>query len=64
MHICNRWIHKRCSGVRDNLSLVGDGFRYNRCEEADLADDLVMDGDTYGSVKSVLIYGRGSFCYH
>ena len=25
--VCKRWIHKRYSGVRGNLSLVVDGFR-------------------------------------
>ena len=41
-------IHKWCSGVRDNVSLVADGFRCRRCEgtiqEADLAEDLMLDG--------------------
>ena len=57
--VCKKWIHKRCSGVHRNLSLVGYGFRCKRCDgtiqEADLADDLVMDGEAYGSVKN--------FCY-
>ena len=26
-------IHKRCSGVRGDLSLVADGFRCRRCDE-------------------------------
>ena len=30
--VCKRWIHKRFSGVRGNLSLVVDGFRCNRCD--------------------------------
>ena len=38
------------------MSLVVDGFRRNRCDgtiqEADLAKDLVMDGETSVSVKS------------
>ena len=41
--LCKRWIHKRCSGVRGNLSLVGDGFRCKVCDgiiqKADLAGD-------------------------
>ena len=53
--VCKRWIHTRYSDVRGNLSLVVDGFRCERCEgtvhEADLAKDLVMDGETYGCVK-------------
>ena len=47
-----KWIHKRCSGVRSELSLVGDGFRCKRCDwtiqEADLAEDLVVDRETCG----------------
>ena len=39
--VCIKWIHKRCSGIRDNLSLVADGFKCKRCDgtiqEADLA---------------------------
>ena len=30
--VSKRWIHKRFSGVRGNLSLVVDGFRCNRCD--------------------------------
>ena len=44
------------SVVHGNLSLVVDGFRCKQCDgtiqEADLVKDLVMDGETYGSVKS------------
>ena len=36
--------------------MVVDGFKCKRCDgtiqEADLPTDLVMDGETYGSVKS------------
>ena len=57
--VCIQWIHKRCSGVRGDLSLVADGFRCKRCDgtiqEADLARDLVLDGETYGC--------ENSFCY-
>ena len=57
--ICIQWMHKRCSGVRGDLSLVADGFTCKRCDgtiqEADLAWDLVVDGETYGCVKC--------FCY-
>ena len=54
--VCKRWIHKRCSGVRGNLSLVGDGFRCEGTSQEDYLDeDLVLHGETYGSVKS--------FCY-
>ena len=57
--VCIKWIHKRCSCVRGDLSLVADGFRCKRCDgtiqEADLAGDLVVDGETYRYVNS--------FCY-
>ena len=52
-------IHKRCSGVRGDLSRGADGFRCMRCDgtiqESDLTEDLMVDGETYGCVKS--------FCY-
>ena len=52
-------IHKRCSSVRGDLSWGVDGFRCRQCDgtiqEADLAEDLIVDGETYGYVKS--------FCY-
>ena len=54
-----KWIHKRCSGVRDVLSRVADGFSGRLCDgtiqEVDLADDLMVDGETYECIKS--------FCY-
>ena len=49
-------VGKGCSG---DFPLVADGMRCNRCngtnQEADLAEDLVVDGETYVCVKS--------FCY-
>ena len=55
--VCRKWIHKRCSGVRGDLSLVADSFRCTRCngtiQEADLAGDLVIDG-----CVELLLYGR------
>ena len=57
--VCKKWIHKWCSGVCGDLSRVADGFRCRRCEgtiqEVDLAEDLMVDGETYECVKS--------FCY-
>ena len=54
-----KWIHKRCSGVRGDLSLVADCFRCKQCDntiqEADVTEDLVVGGETYGCGKS--------FCY-
>ena len=45
--VCKKWIHKPCSGVCGYLSLVADGFRckqfYETFQEADLADDLVVE---------------------
>ena len=45
--------------MRGDLSRVADSFRCRRCdgtiEEAELAEDLMVDGETYGCVKS--------FCY-
>ena len=48
-----------CSGVHGDLSRVADGFTCRRCDrtnqEVDLAEDLMVDGETYECVKS--------FCY-
>ena len=45
--------------MHGDLSRVADGFRCRRCDvtiqEADLAEDLMVDGETYECVKS--------FCY-
>ena len=45
--------------MRGDLSWVADGFRCRQCDgtiqEVDLADDLMVDGETYECVKS--------FCY-
>ena len=50
---------KRCSGVRGDLSRVADGFRCRRCDgtiqEVELAEDLMVVGETYECVNS--------FCY-
>ena len=55
--VCKKWIHKRSSGVRGDLLQVADGFRYRRCDgtiqEADLAEDTMVNGETYGCVRSV-----------
>ena len=51
----------RCRGVRGDLSRVADGFRCRQCvgtiQEADLAEDLMMDGKMYGCVKSFSYLG-------
>ena len=57
--VCKTWIHKRSSGVRGDLLRVADGFRCRRCDgtiqEVDLAEDIMVDRETYESVMS--------FCY-
>ena len=57
--VCKKWINKQRSGVRGDLSRVAHGFRCRQCDgtiqEAHLAEDLMIDGETYGCVKS--------FCY-
>ena len=61
--VCTKWIHKRCSGVRGDLPRVADGFRCRRCDgtiqEVDLAEDLLVDGETYEYVE-LLLSGRYS----
>ena len=45
--------------MRGDLSRIADGFRCRRCDgtiqEVNLAEDLMVDGETYECVKS--------FCY-
>ena len=59
--VCKKWIHKRCSSVRVDLSRVADGFRCRRCDgtiqEADLAGDLTVDRVTYEFVNSFFYLG-------
>ena len=59
--VCKKLIRKRCSGVRGDLSRVSDGFMCRRgdetIQEADLAEDLMVDGETYGCVKSFFYLG-------
>ena len=58
-YVKKKLIHKRCSGVRGDLSRVADGFRCRRCDgtiqAVDQAEDLMVDGETHECVKS--------FCY-
>ena len=60
-YVKKKWIHKRCSGVHGDLSRVADGFRCRRCDgtiqEADLDEDLMVDGETYECVKSFSYLG-------
>ena len=59
--VCKKWIHKRCSGVRGDLSRVADGFRCRRSDgtiqEVDIAEDLMVDVGTYKCVKSIYYLG-------
>ena len=49
-------IHKRCSGVRCDLSQVAYGFRSRRCDgRIQETEDLMVDGEAYGCVER--------FCY-
>ena len=60
-YVKKKYIHKRCSGVRGDLLRVADGFRCRRCDgtiqEVDLAEDLMVDGETYACVKSLCYLG-------
>ena len=51
--VCKKWIHRWCSG---DFSRVADGFRCRRCDgtiqEADLAEGLMVEGETCGCVNS------------
>ena len=63
--VCKKWIHKRCSGVRGDLSRVADGFRCRRrdgtIQEVDLAEDLVNGGwRNIRMCKELLLSGRHS----
>ena len=61
-------ILKWCSGVCGDVSRAADGFRCRHCDatiqEADLSEDLMVDGETYGCVKNYCylgdtLYGEG-----
>ena len=47
--------------MRGDLSRVADGFRCRRCDgtiqEVDLAEDLMVDGETYECVKNFWYLG-------
>ena len=47
--------------MRGDLSQVADGFKCRRCDgkiqEVDLAEDLVVDGETFGCVKILYYLG-------
>ena len=60
--VCTKLIHKRCSGVRGDLSRVADGFMCRRCDgtiqEADLVEDLMVDGSKQHSLQAVELSQR------
>ena len=47
--VYKKWI-QWCCGLQGDLSRLADGFRCMRCDrtiqEADLAEDLMVDGET------------------
>ena len=49
--VCKNWIHKQCCGVHGDLWRVADSFWCRQCDgtiqEADLAGDLMVDGETW-----------------
>ena len=58
--VCKIWIHKRCSGIRGDVSLVVDGSGVSNVTVqsiADVAEDLVVNGETYVWVKSLCYLG-------
>ena len=62
--LCIKWIHKRFRFICGDLLLVADGFRCKRSDwtiqEADLVNDLVVDGEASGCVKELWLSGRHS----
>ena len=58
---CQKWVHRRCSGVKGSLSAASDTFQCKRCRgevpQSDTAEQegLVVGGETYEVVDS--------FCY-
>ena len=55
--VCIKWINKRCSGLRDDMSLLADGLKCKRCDGTIQEADLVVDGEAYGCVKSFSYLG-------
>ena len=43
--VCIKRIHKRCSGVRGDLSRVSDSFRCRRC------DEIIQEADSGGIAR-------------
>ena len=58
---CGKGVLFRCSGVCGDFSLVVYGLMCKRCnstiQDAELAEDLVVDGERYGCVKNVCYLG-------
>ena len=59
--VCIQWIHTWCSSFRGALSLLAESCMCKRCDrtiqEADLYEGPVVDGETYGCVKSFSYLG-------
>ena len=64
--VCKKWIHKRCSGVRGDLSRVVDGFRCRRCDgtiqEVDIADDLMVEHQTDTACAWLVCHSQEGLC--
>ena len=58
---CRQTLFTARYGVRGDLLQVADGFSCRRCDgtiqEADLHEDLMVDGETCGCVKSFSYLG-------
>ena len=56
--VCKKWIHKRCSGVRGDLSRVADVSGVDNVMGQSRASTLEMKGRVYAScVRSSMTYG-------
>lgn len=57
---CNRWVHKRCSGISGSLDAATSTFKCRKCSnsqhpQAQDMEDITISGATFGAVKT--------FCY-
>ena len=62
--VCNKWIHKRCSGVKGSLNAVGPAYKCRRCNEPDQIEDTIDDEDEDGiMVQGEEYQAVKTFCY-
>ena len=56
---CQKWVHKRCSGVRGRLQAESSTFMCRRCKgevpHMEEEDDVVVEGESFEVVEK--------FCY-